>query len=98
MFWWIFRTWPIILSEMGCLNAAAMRSILLVSCFSAIPCGLCQSNLPSLAEIKVKAENGDPLAQDDLGKIYYSRLNFSAAADWSRKAAESGVLDSQERL
>jgi TPR repeat protein len=57
-----------------------------------------ESNLPSLAETKLKAEGGDPVAQDRFAEVFLSRLNFSAAAEWFRKAAERGVVNSQWRL
>jgi TPR repeat protein len=57
-----------------------------------------ESNLPSLAETKLAAEGGDPVAQDKLAEVFLSRFNYSTAAEWFRKAAERGVVNSQWRL
>ena len=64
----------------------------------AVSVAVAQSNLPNLAEIKVAAENGDPVAQDRLGESYLGRLNFSAAAEWFCRAADRGIVNSQWRL
>lgn len=57
-----------------------------------------QQQLPDLAQIKAAAERGDAQAQDKLGEIYEGRFNYSAAAEWYRKAAEQGVAHAQWRL
>ncbi|MDB6063937.1 MAG: Sel1 domain protein repeat-containing protein [Pedosphaera sp.] len=57
-----------------------------------------QSNLPSLAQIKMAAENGDAKAQDKLGDAYQYSRDFTNALVWYRKAAEQGVANSQYEL
>jgi len=68
--------------------------------FCVLTCSVafCQSNLPSLAETRLAAEHGDHAAQDKLGEIYLGQGNFSSAAEWFRKAAEAGIVNSQSRL
>jgi hypothetical protein len=60
--------------------------------------GFPQEQLPDLAKIKAAAEGGDAQAQDKLGDNYEGRFNYSAAAEWYRKAAEQGVSHAQWRL
>jgi hypothetical protein len=56
-------------------------------------CGLAQGILPSLAELKVAADAGDPVAQDKMGE----RDSANAEA-WYRKAAEQGFAHAQGKL
>ena len=41
------------------------------------------------------AKSGDPIAQYDLGLIYYSKENFTDAGKWMRLAAIAGNVDAQ---
>ena len=56
------------------------------------------SNLPSLAQIKAAAENGDADAQTKLGASYSMSGNPDEAAKWYRRAAEQRNTDAQLRL
>jgi hypothetical protein len=60
--------------------------------------GFPQQQLPDLAQVKAAAERGEAQAQDRLGDSYEGRFNYSAAAEWFRKAAEQGVPHAQWRL
>jgi tetratricopeptide (TPR) repeat protein len=57
-----------------------------------------QSNLPSLAQIKSAAENGDAKAEDQLADAYGRSVDYANAFIWYRKAAEQGVANSQYHL
>ena len=60
--------------------------------------GFPQQQLPDLAQVKAAAERGEAQAQDRMGDSYEGRFNYSAAAEWFRKAAEQGVPHAQWRL
>jgi tetratricopeptide (TPR) repeat protein len=51
--------------------------------------------LPSLAETKAAAEQGDAIAQDKLGNTYAAWGNHMNALIWYRKAAAQGIANSQ---
>jgi len=57
-----------------------------------------QTPVPPLAQLKNAAEKGDPIAQDRLADAYQSRLDFTTAEVWYRKAAQKGIPNSQYRL
>ena len=57
-----------------------------------------QPSTPSLAEIKVAAEAGNPTAQDKLAQAYAMRLDSAQAEAWYRKAAEQSYVHAQAKL
>ncbi|MFO1501678.1 MAG: tetratricopeptide repeat protein [Verrucomicrobiota bacterium] len=57
-----------------------------------------QPSLPALAEIKLAAERGDPLAQQKLGDACLADFDFAQAEHWYREAAAKGVADAQWQL
>jgi hypothetical protein len=57
-----------------------------------------QSTGSSLAEIKVAAEAGDPIAQDKLAERFILRGDTKQAEFWYRKAAEQGYARAQGKL
>ena len=57
-----------------------------------------QSPSPSLAQIKVAAEGGDPASQDKLAEAFVMRADSAQAMIWYRKAAEQGFPHAQGRL
>jgi Sel1 repeat len=57
-----------------------------------------QLSAPTLAEIKVAADAGNPVAQDKLAVAYLSRMDTADAEIWYRKAAEQGYAHSQGQL
>ena len=58
-------------------------------------CALAQSPLPPLAEIKIAADAGDPVAQDKLAQAFVMHLNSKEAEIWYRKAAVQGNAHAQ---
>jgi hypothetical protein len=62
------------------------------------PWGAKAATIPNLAQIKARAEQGDPEAQDRLGDAYKSRADFLNATKWYRPAAEHGIAHSQWSL
>ena len=53
---------------------------------------------PSLAEIKISAEAGDPAAQDKLAEAYVMSMDRVQAEAWYRKAAAQNYLHAQAKL
>ena len=60
----------------------------------AVTCALAQPSAPILAEIKIAADAGDPVAQDKLAE----RMDSTQAEIWYRKSAEQGYAHAQGRL
>jgi hypothetical protein len=54
--------------------------------------------LPPLAEIKAKAERGDPSSQTKLADAYAAKFDFDNARQWYEKAATQNDRDAQYRL
>jgi hypothetical protein len=54
--------------------------------------------LPPLAEIKAKAERGDPSSQTKLADAYAAKFDFENARQWYEKAATQNDRDAQYRL
>lgn len=61
-------------------------------------CVYAQPTTPTLAEIKIAADAGDPIAQDKLAVAYLLRMDMADAEIWYRKAAEQGYAHSQGQL
>jgi hypothetical protein len=73
-------------------------SLSLILVAAVMPNDLCAQPPPPLAQLKAAAEAGDPVAQDKLAGEYRSRLDSKNAQLWYRKAAESGIPNSQSQL
>lgn len=75
-----------------------MKQVLMLLSFCAL--FVCQSGCVSFIEPKLtrKAEQGDKVAQNDLGSVYLSCNNPRKAAEWFRKAAEQGYVMGQYNL
>jgi hypothetical protein len=70
-----------------------MKYFAIVLCIVAA-CAFAQTNEPILAQIKIAADAGDPVAQDKMGAVY----DTANAEVWFRKAAEQGYVHSEGRL
>ncbi len=61
-----------------------------------------QIHVPNLLELQGLADNGNPVAQYQLGYLYYSGLGVSKshkrAMEWWLKSANAGNVDSQYAL
>ena len=57
-----------------------------------------QQPAPPLAQIKIAAEAGDPIAQDKLAEAFQSRFDTKQAEVWYRKASEQGYAHAQGKL
>ena len=57
-----------------------------------------QSSTPSLAEIKIAAEAGDPAAQAKLAEAHAMRMDSAQAEVWYRKAAAQDHVHAQAKL
>ena len=64
----------------------------------AATCVFAQTPAPSLEQIKIAADAGDPAAQDKLAERFMSRADAAQAEIWYRKAAEQGFAHSQGQL
>lgn len=64
----------------------------------AATCAFAQTPAPSLAEIKIAADAGDPAAQDKLAQQFILHGNTTEAETWYRKAAEQGFAHAQGQL
>ena len=53
---------------------------------------------PTMVEIKIAAEQGDPEAQNNLADICSAQLDFGTAIRWYRKSAEAGCTNAQFHL
>jgi TPR repeat protein len=51
-----------------------------------------------MPEIRQKADDGDPQAQNTLAEAYYHHFEYATAAKWFRKAADAGIANAQWRL
>jgi hypothetical protein len=60
--------------------------------------GASQQQLPEMEQLRLAAENGDPVAQHKFGEFYLSHDNCSTAFEWFQKAAGQGNTNSQYRL
>src|SRR5579859_7498110 len=61
------------------------------------------SELAQLAEIRAKAEKGDPHFQLELGQVFESarfqmQQDYAEAAKWYAKSAEQNLAEAQDRL
>lgn len=78
------------------------KQLLLISSFIAAVLAAmsvsAQSASPSLAQVKVAAEAGDPASQDKLAEAFIMRADSAQAIIWYRKAAEQGFAHAQGRL
>jgi uncharacterized protein len=87
------------------LNAVASL-VLVVACLVAVHAECAQATTqtgqPAVAEVRARAERGDPAAQHMLGKRYYVGdgvpRDYAQAVVWFRKAAEHGLPDAQVDL
>jgi hypothetical protein len=70
-----------------------MKRLITFILFSAI-CGLAEPMAPTLEQIKIAADAGDPVAEDKLAE----RVDFAQAEVLYRKAAEQGYAHAQGRL
>jgi tetratricopeptide (TPR) repeat protein len=70
-------------------------AVLIIALNSAMDVPAQDANLPGLAQIKQRAENGDANAQTKLAQAYEKRFDYSSAATWYRRAAEQGDADAQ---
>jgi len=70
-----------------------MKKLIVVLTFAAT-CAFAQPTAPTLAEIKIAADAGDPVAQDKLAE----RMDSAQAEIWYRKAAGQGYAHAQGRL
>jgi hypothetical protein len=61
-------------------------------------CAFAQSPMPPLAEIKIDADAGDPVAQDKLAQAYIMHLDTAQAEVWYRKAAAQGYAHAEGQL
>jgi hypothetical protein len=57
-----------------------------------------QADLPDLAKIKIAAEGGDPVAQEQLAEAYLSRGDNATGVFWYRKAALQNRVPAQAKL
>ena len=84
------------------LATAALTALLLIQERSETNSIPAEKQLPDFNQTKVKAEGGDPEAQNALGEIYAEGkqvpLNYSEAVQWYRKAAEKGLAKAQYNL
>ena len=64
--------------------------LLFVTLTFAATCVFAQTPAPSLAEIKIAADAGDPAAQDKLAEKFILRADTAQAEIWYRKAANQG--------
>jgi hypothetical protein len=85
------------LPESGWQNKVAEMKSLIVF-FLAAFCASAQSPVPSLAEIKIAADAGDPAAQDKLAQSFIMRADTKQAEIWYRKAAEQGYTHAEGQL
>jgi hypothetical protein len=53
---------------------------------------------PTLEQIKIAADAGDPVAQDKLAERFIMRMDSAQAEAWYRKAAGQGYVHAQGRL
>ena len=59
---------------------------------------LAQQSQPTLEQIKIAADAGDPVAQDKLAERYILRTDTAHAEIWYRKAASQGYAHAQGQL
>ena len=59
---------------------------------------LAQLSAPSLEQIKIAADAGDPAAQDKLAETFILRADTAQAEMWYRKAAAQGYTHAQGQL
>ncbi len=83
--------WPSLTPYVPLLLALAISPLLLLGVNA-------QPVTPSLAEIKIAAESGDPAAQDKLAEAFAMRLDSAQAEAWYRKAAGQGYVHAQAKL
>ena len=70
-----------------------MRKLIIALTF-AVTCAFAQPTAPTLEQIKIAADAGDPVAQDKMGAVY----DTANAEIWFRKAAQQGYIHSEGRL
>lgn len=73
-----------------------MKQIIILTFVAA--CAFAQPTVPTLAQIKIAADAGDPAAQDKLAVAYILHADMPSAEIWYRKAAEQGYAHSQGQL
>jgi len=72
-----------------------MKKLIIALTF-AVTCAFAQPTAPTLEQIKIAADAGDPIAQDKLAKRF--AYGSAEAEMWYRKAAEQGYAHAQGRL
>ena len=72
-----------------------MKKLIIALTF-AVTCAFAQPTAPTLEQIKIAADAGDPVAQDKLAKRF--AYGSAEAEMWYRKAAEQGYAHAQGRL
>src|SRR5579864_65474 len=83
-------------------NAGRLISILALVFSLCSPAFARASSGQDADALRAKAEQGDPVAQDRLGIMYYSGRgvprDYAEAAKWFRKAAEQGNAHAERQL
>lgn len=74
-----------------------MKKLIIILSFAAA-CAFAQPTAPALAQIKIAADAGDPVAQDKLAENYIMRMDSAQAEVWYRKATGQGYAHAQGRL
>lgn len=74
-----------------------MRKIIIAILLATV-CAHAQLTGPTLEQIKIAADAGDPAAQDKLAERFIMRADSKQAEIWYRKAAEQGYAHAQGQL
>jgi TPR repeat protein len=74
-----------------------MKKLFIAFAFAAF-CASAQLAAPSLEQIKIAADAGDPVAQDKLAEQFMMRADVADAENWYRKSAEQGYAHAQGQL
>jgi hypothetical protein len=74
-----------------------MKKIILSFIFAAT-CVYAQLGQPSLDQIKIAADAGDPASQDKLAENFIMHMDMARAETWYRKAAEQGYAHAEGKL
>ena len=70
-----------------------MNPLILALCF-AVTCAFAQTPAPTIEQLKIAADAGDPAAQDKLA----ARVDYKSSEIWYRKAAVQGYVHAQGKL
>jgi hypothetical protein len=74
-----------------------MKILIITIAFAAV-CASAQLTAPSLEQIKIAADAGDPVAQDKLAEQFIQHMDMADAEKWYRKSAEQGYAHAQGQL